>query len=120
MKLKRKSVSIDTKIAAIKLLGEGNSVREVAFKLAISIGTVQKAKKKKEDLLMEGESMQYMKMACLNSGTEINTVLWRWFCTACANGYPISGPILQSKALSIAKAFDADHNFKASNGCLEK
>ena len=49
MKLKRKSVSIDTKIAAIKLLGEGNSVREVAFKLAISIGTVQKAKIEKED-----------------------------------------------------------------------
>ena len=28
MKLKRKSVSIDTKLAAIKALGEGNSVRE--------------------------------------------------------------------------------------------
>ena len=36
MKLKRKSVSIDTKLAAIKLLGEGNSVREVAFKLGIA------------------------------------------------------------------------------------
>ena len=47
MKLKRKSISIDTKLAAIKLLGEGKSVREVAFKLAISIRTVQKAKKKK-------------------------------------------------------------------------
>ena len=34
MKLKRKSVSIDTKLAAIKLLGEGNSVREVALNLA--------------------------------------------------------------------------------------
>jgi hypothetical protein len=52
---------------------------------------------------MEGKSMRSMKMACLNTGTEINTVLWRWFCTACATGYPISGPILQSKALSIAK-----------------
>ena len=31
MKLKRKSVSIDTKLAAIKLLGKGNSDREVAF-----------------------------------------------------------------------------------------
>ena len=28
--------------------------------------------------------------------------------------------ILQSKALLIAKAFDADHNCKASNGWLEK
>ena len=120
MKLKRKSVSIDTKLAAIKLLGEGNSVREVAFKLGISIGTVQKAKKKQEDLLMEGKSMRSMKMARLNSGTEIKTVFWRWFCTARATGYPISGPILQSKALSIAKAFKQDHNLKASNGCLEK
>ena len=121
MKLKRKIVSIDAKIAAIKLLGEGNSVIEVAFKLAISIGTVQKAKKKQEDLLTEGKSMRSMKMAHLNSGTEINTVLWRWFCTACANGYPISGPILQSKALLIAKEFKVYHNFKASNhGWLEK
>jgi len=41
--------SLIQKLAAIKLLGEGNSVREVAFKLAISIGTVQKAKKTKKD-----------------------------------------------------------------------
>ena len=61
MKLKRKSVSIDTKLAAIKLLGEGKSAREVAFKLAISIETVQK---KKKDLLMEGELMRLIKMAC--------------------------------------------------------
>ena len=46
MNIKRKSFSIDTKLAAIKLLGEGNSVREVAFKLGISIGTVQKGKEK--------------------------------------------------------------------------
>ena len=71
---------------------------------------------------MEGKSMQSMKMARLYSGTEINTVLWRWFCTACTTGYPISGPIiLQRKAcLSIAKAFREDHNFKASNGWFEK
>ena len=70
------------------------AVEEVAFELAMSIGTVQKAKKTKKDLMTEGELMQSMKMALLNSGTEINTVLSRWFCTAHTNGYPISGPIL--------------------------
>ena len=71
------------------------AVEEVAFELAMSIGTVQKAKKTKKDLMTEGELMQSMKMAHLNtSGTEINTVLSRWFCTAHTNGYPISGPIL--------------------------
>jgi hypothetical protein len=49
MKLKLKSVSMDTRIAAIKLLDKGNCIREAAFKLAISIGTVQKAKIEKED-----------------------------------------------------------------------
>ena len=66
---------------------------------------------------MEGESTQSMKMARLNSGTEIDTVLWRWFCTACEVDPPI---LQQSKDLSIAKAFEADHNFKASNDWLEK
>ena len=62
-----------------------------------------------------------MKVACLNSDTETITVLWRLFCNACANGYSISGPILQSNALSNAKAFEADHHFKASNqGWLKK
>ena len=54
MTLKRNIVSIDTILAARKLLGEGNIVREVAFKLAISIGTLQKEKKKKENLMMKG------------------------------------------------------------------
>jgi DNA-binding CsgD family transcriptional regulator len=47
MNLKRKSVSIDAKLAAIKLLGEGESVGEVALKLAISIETVQKKKRRR-------------------------------------------------------------------------
>ena len=48
--------------------------------------------------------MQSIKMAYLNSGTEINSVFWRRVGTLRANGYPISRPILQSKALSIANA----------------
>ena len=42
MNLICKSVSFDKKLAAIKLLGEGNSAREATFKLALSIRTVQK------------------------------------------------------------------------------
>jgi hypothetical protein len=115
---KRKTVSLENKLEAIKLLDEGKSYREVASKLGLSLGTVQKANKRKKDLQKEEESLRSMKMVRLYGVTEINTILWRWFCAARSNGYPISGPILQGKALSIAEAFQAQ--FKASNGWLEK
>jgi len=58
-------------------------------------------------------------MSRIRDRSEINLILWRWFITARGNGYPISGPILQQKAISIAEAFQYD-DFKASNGWLEK
>ena len=61
-----------------------------------------------------------MKMARIHGNTEVNTVLWRWFSTARANGYPLSGPIVQGKAVQIADNFDPNHTFKASNGWLDK
>ena len=70
--------------------------------------------------LKEGESMRSMKIARLHCGMEINTLLWGWFCFAHGNGYPISGPILQSKALSITNAFKAETNCIASNGGQDK
>ena len=57
MKLKRKSVSIDTKLAAIKFLGEGNSVREVAFKLGIAKHWNCSKSKEKSGGLIDGSKI---------------------------------------------------------------
>ena len=86
-KLKRQSITLDTKIAVLKLLDEGYSIRKVAEKLKITRGSVLYAKNTKDGLLKEDESMRSMKMAWLHGSTEVNTVLWRWFSTARANGY---------------------------------
>lgn len=53
IKIQRKSVSLSTKLAAIKLFGVGNRVRSVTFKLDICVGISKKALKK-DDLLREG------------------------------------------------------------------
>jgi hypothetical protein len=45
--------------------------------------------------------------------------MWDWFHQAQDKPIPLSGPILQSKALEFASQLDIV-DFKASNGWLEK
>ena len=49
---------------------------------------------------------------------EINTMCLKWYHEAVANGYSVSGPVLQQKALELAVQLGIP-SFKASNGWLE-
>eukprot|EP00057_Strongylocentrotus_purpuratus_P009321 XP_011663795.1 PREDICTED: tigger transposable element-derived protein 4-like [Strongylocentrotus purpuratus] len=49
---------------------------------------------------------------------EMNDLLYEWYKDSTARMFPVSGPLLQRKALEIAKQLD-NHDFKASNGWLE-
>jgi hypothetical protein len=50
--------------------------------------------------------------------SDLNELLFRWFKGACGKNIPLSGPVLQEKALDFAKDLNLDE-FKASNGWLE-
>ncbi|XP_053568121.1 tigger transposable element-derived protein 6-like [Bombina bombina] len=49
---------------------------------------------------------------------DLTKLLWEWFVSACSKNVPISGPILQTQALELAKELSKT-DFKASNGWLE-
>lgn len=49
----------------------------------------------------------------------LDRVVFEWFCRARSHSLPVSGPILQEKALEISKKVGMD-NFKASNGWLQR
>lgn len=49
----------------------------------------------------------------------LDRVVFEWFCRARSHSLPVSGPILQEKALEISKKVGLD-NFKASNGWLQR
>jgi hypothetical protein len=54
--------------------------------------------------------------AKVTSNEEINELMWEWFTNARSNIH-ISGPMVQSEALAVAKSLGNDQ-FKASTGWL--
>ena len=59
------------------------------------------------------------KRLCVKSPLEeLNILVWEWFQKARATNIPVSGPLLQEKALEFGKELKVT-DFKASNGWLE-
>jgi len=58
-------------------------------------------------------------MKSSDKGREIDKRVFEWFCEARGRNYPITGRILQEKALVIAEHLD-QMDFKASNGWLAR
>ena len=61
--------------------------------------------------------LQNVNVSCTGN-EEINVLVWEWFKDMTARKLPVSGPLLQEKALLFAKDL-AVEDFKASNGWLE-
>jgi hypothetical protein len=72
-------------------------------------------------LLKEKESNRSFSKARIIQQRDINVVLWRWFLTARARGYLISGPVLQEKAKQIVNQLNLKvDDFSISEGWLQK
>ncbi|KAH6600781.1 hypothetical protein BASA61_002199 [Batrachochytrium salamandrivorans] len=107
-KKKRKLVDLSTKLAILKYLDDGHSIKATADKFKLSKGAIQSAKHNTETLLKEAESNRSLSKARMVQQSDINVVLRRWFLTARSRGYPISDPIFQEKAKQIATQIGVD------------
>jgi transposase len=76
-KKKRKLIDLKTKLAIIKHLDDGHSIRATAEKFNLTKGTVQAAKKNKDTLLHEAESNRSLAKARVVHQSETNIILWR-------------------------------------------
>ncbi|XP_023318329.1 tigger transposable element-derived protein 6-like [Trichogramma pretiosum] len=116
---KLKCLSIGEKFNLIKELEKGQlSKKEVAKKFDIKPSTLSGILKNKEDVLKAFETESPSRKR--KRGAEyddIEEALIVWFEQARQNNIPISGPIIQEKALSYAKLFN-NHQFQASDGWL--
>lgn len=50
----------------------------------------------------------------------VDQAVFTWFCNARSRNVPVNGPIIQEKALQLARTIDPETKFKASNGWLQK
>lgn len=127
-KRKQVSVSMEAKFGALKRLERGESVNKIALDLNIGRSTVLGWKKKKSEI----ESW-CLKRQCTESIAERKTMrsaefekvgetLYQWFRVHREKGTPISGPILQEKALQFYEQFkdEGEPGFTASNGWLSR
>jgi len=70
-------------------------------------------------ILKEAKSNRSLSKTRIVKQSDVNVILWRWFATARARGYPISKPILQVKAKQIASKLGVKGgDFSALKGWL--
>jgi hypothetical protein len=121
---KRKYIekTLAEKAKALQDLDSGMFVRACATKYSVSVGMIVNWKKNKSEIISsisEFTSLFQKRPAQVsNNDKVINERVYKWFANACCRNIPVSGPILQTKALQVAASIGLN-NFRASNGWLE-
>jgi transposase len=120
-KKKWKVVDLNTKLTIVKHLDEGHSIKAIADKFNVSKGMVQATKQNRNLILNEEKNNRSLSKVRIVKQSNVNVILWRWFATAHARGYPISRPILQGKAKQITSKLGVEGgDFLTSEGWLQK
>ena len=114
--------SLGERLNAINHLERKISDRKVVEKYGVSVGTVSNWWKRRDDIRSRGtnnEAIDAKLPARINGQSAVlDEQIYNWFSAARANNIPVSGPILQQKALHVAELLHFS-DFKASNGWLE-
>ncbi|XP_053555651.1 tigger transposable element-derived protein 4-like [Bombina bombina] len=96
------------------------SVKQCVEKFKCGKTQIYEAIKNKEKIMEEwlAGNGEVKRKAKATGNEDLNKLLWEWFVAARSKNLPISGPILQTQALALAKELGKT-DFKASNGWLE-
>lgn len=127
-KTKRKFVSVHTKLEALKRLDNGEAMKKLAVEYGVgevTVGDWRRNRQKIEQFCahhncVEGTSQgrRSMKRAEYEKTSE---ALFLWFSQQRQKGCPISGPILQEKALFFRNQLkEGEDDFTASVGWLDR
>lgn len=124
---KRKFVSIKTKLEALKRLDKGETIKKIAAEYGVgevTVGDWRRNRDKIEKFASEkcsdksSNERKSMKKAEYEKTSE---ALFLWFCQQRNKGCPISGPILQEKALHFRNELqEGEEDFTASIGWLDR
>lgn len=125
-KNKRKFVSMITKLEAIKRLDAGETIKSIATDLGVgevTVGDWRRNRIKIEQFCSQkcNETPAEKRKSMRTSDYEkTSKALFLWFTQQRNKGTPISGPILQEKAVFFRNQFKEGEDFTASVGWLDR
>lgn len=117
---------MEEKLHAIKRLEAGETVKKVAADIGVGTSTVSDWRKSRANIekwcstQASTSGIKKSKMMKKAVHDKVNEALYLWFTHCRSKGVPLTGPILQEKALQFNKNLENDPEFKASEGWLEK
>lgn len=121
--MSRNHLTIKQKAEVLHLLDQKVSTRVISDKFHIGASTISRISRNRSvimEALNKNDNVAEIKHLgkFANCGREIDEVLLEWYNKARGRKIPVSGPLLQEKALLIATKL-GQTDFKASNGWLE-
>ena len=118
---KRKVLTLEQKVEAIKQLDSGKPAYKIANEYGVGKTQIQNLRKRKVDILQDFESnvpLTSKRRRYVTGNEDVNKLTYEWFNDAVSRRINVTGPLLQTKALKFAEDL-GNESFKASNGWLE-
>lgn len=126
MKRKRNTLSIQQKVEILEKLHYGVSVSKLHKEYDIGHTTIYDLISRREKILkfyMECDSDEVLSKRKSLRGpqnSELETVLYQWYCQCQKDGLAVSGPMLMSKAKVLHSELKIEKNCHYSKGWLER
>lgn len=114
------------KLEALCRIDKGELLKNIAAEYGVGTSTVSDWKKNRADIedfcskMVSKDCLSDRRMATKAKNDHLDEALYLWFCQERERGVPLSGPLVQEKALRLNSKMNGDASFTASQGWLGK
>ncbi|GFT00658.1 jerky protein homolog-like [Trichonephila clavipes] len=124
-KRKHSTLTLKDKLEVLKRLDKGEGVTKLATEFNVGKATIcdwRKNRRKLEQYCANssGETLENRQTAKQSLYDKVDNALHIWFTQERQRGTPLSGPIIQEKAIQLNKLMNGDASFSASIGWLDR
>ncbi|XP_039627277.1 jerky protein homolog-like [Polypterus senegalus] len=122
---KHNSCTLKEKLEVLKRLDKGESATQLSKEFGVGKATISDWKKNRGKIeqfcaTTSEKTIEKRSKTTVSSYEKLDEALFLWFTQERQKGIPITGPLIQEKALQLNKLMDGDVSFTASCGFLDR